>query len=360
MTLYTAHATVKSVDDAIGELRAVREKARRWLLDHVEKDGKPVAADEKNAYYRLPWTFINLGERETAARVMSWMEREALTETGDLREGAPRADFTSRGATYPLSLMAHGAWLLERYDTAQAIINTLRGLRNAATGGAYWERPEARRTAYELAYPTAQLGLTALLTGQSDIADDAYAWFVRLWHAQPELPDLLYGAWGPDGLVLRPDEADRFRCIVDFRAPRQAFYIPGISAAFLSRYYLARRETTARDLALSMLMLNENGTSEQFNYRESMQICKFGWGSALAYEMESDERHLKNILRMADWYRKSQAEDGSWVPSPFLTPKPSVADALYKTAEHTLWVSYMLTALAGTAGRGPVSHAARV
>jgi hypothetical protein len=219
-------------------------------------------------------------------------------------------------------------------------------------------RHSSRTTASELAYPTAQLGRTALMTGHGDLADDVYAWFVRLWDAQPELPDILYGAWGPDGLVLRPAEADRFRCVVDFRSPRQAFYIPGISAAFLSRYYLARGKSTAGDLALSMLMLNQNGTSEQFNYWESMQICKFGWASALAYVMDSDERHLKNILRMADWYRKSQAEDGSWVPSPFLTPTPNVADALYKTAEHTLWVSYMLTALAGTAGRGPVSRAA--
>jgi hypothetical protein len=49
---------------------------------------------------------------------------------------------------------------------------------------------------------------------------------------------------------------------------------------------------------------------------------------------------------MVDWYARSQSDDGSWVPSDFLTPTPNVADALYKTAEHTLWVSYMLTSLA--------------
>ena len=106
----------------------------------------------------------------------------------------------------------------------------------------------------------AALGLTALLTGEHDIADGAYQWFVRLWDSQPALPRFLYGAWGPTGLVTQPDETDRFRCIIDFELPRQSFYTPGISAAFLVRYHMATGDSRARELALQLLLLNQNGT----------------------------------------------------------------------------------------------------
>lgn len=355
MTAQLAVQPLGSIDEAAAVLTEIREKARAWLLAHIAEDGKPVGADRKNAYYRLPWTLAELGETAAASRVMSWIEREALTDAGDLREGTPRAEFVSKTATYPLTLMAHGAWKLQRYDTARAIMQTLRGMRNPDTGGAFWERPEARSNGYELAYPTAALGMTALMMGQDDIADGAFGWFTRLWAAQPELPGFLYGAWSADGLVTNPSEADVFRCVIDFSKPRQSYFTPGISAAFLTRYFLARGDERARQLALDLLVLHRDATPEQFNYWESMQICKFGLGSAAAYEMDPDGPHLANLLLMADWYRKAQAEDGSWVPSSFLTPQPNPTDALYKTAEHAVWVSYMLAALSGT-GRGPVAR----
>jgi hypothetical protein len=337
-----------AIATAAAQLREVRGKGIAWLLDHIGDDGEPAAWQSRNGYYRLPWTLAVAGEREAAARVLSWIERNALSRDGDLLPGLPRHPFVSAAATYPLTIIAHGAWVLERYDTSLAVMRVLRtSFQDPAAGGAYMERPEARVTGRQLLYPTAQLGLTAMATGQADMAHAVYGWFDRLLAAQRELPDRLFTMWGPDGLVTDYTDEDAFLTVTDFRVPRQAFYNPGISASFLSRYHMFAGEPKARELAKMMLGLVAQGTPEQFNYAESMQICKFGWGSALAAEIDPDGGHIGNVVRMARWYHDSQAADGSWYPSGFLVPEPSVADAMQKTAEHTLWVITMLSALAG-------------
>jgi hypothetical protein len=355
MSSSASNATSATEALLIERLRGVRERGREWLLSKVAADGEPAAARVRNGYYRMPWVLAVLGERETAARVMSWIEREALTASGDLRAGIPREAFTERWATYPHSLLAEGAWSLERFDTALALVEMLAlDFQDPETGGAYMERPE-ERTGRQFIFPTAQMGLAALTVGRRDVADAAFGWFERLWAAQPELPHVLYSSWGPDGLRTVADRDDEFISVVDFRRPRQAFYNPGIAAAFLTRYFMVTREPRARELATSMLALNAGGTEDQWNHWESMQICKFGWGSAWAAEVDPDGDHRRAILRMAQWYVDSQREDGSWVPSGFLYPEPNDSHAIEKTAEHTLWVCFMLASLAGADERGPIA-----
>jgi hypothetical protein len=354
----TDAAGTDAITRAEAQLREVRRKGIAWLLGHIGEDGEPAAWRSRNGYYRLPWTLAVAGEREAAAQVLSWIERNALGADGDLLQGLPRHPFVSAAATYPLTIIAHGAWVLERYDTALAVMKVLRNsFQDPLTGGAYMERPEARVTGQQLLYPTAQLGLTAMATGQADMAHAVYRWFERLLAAQQQLPERLFTMWGRRGLVTDYTDEGAFLAVTDFRLPRQAFYNPGISAAFLSRYHMFTAEPRPRELAKMMLGLVARGTPEQFKYAESMQICKFGWGSALAAEIDPDGGHIENVVRMARWYYESQGADGSWCPSPFLVPDPSLADAMQKTAEHTLWVITMLSSLAGR-NRPPVSRPA--
>jgi hypothetical protein len=340
---------------ACEQLRTVQSRGVAWLLAHVADDGMPAGAHERNGYYRLPWTLAAAGHRDVGAAVLSWMERNALTDEGDLREGVPRDKFVERSATYPISIIAQGAWVLERYDTALAAMNIQRQFQDPQSGGAYWERPERRVTRRQFIYPTAQLGLAALATGQRDMADAAFAWFVRMYAAQPELPRRLFNAWADSALVTNVDQAEEFTCITDMREPRQLFYNPGITAAFTARYYLATRNPQALELCRLALALSEHGTSDQYNYRESMQVCKLGWGAANAYDVDRSAENLDHLLRMAQWYFDSQASDGSWYPSGFMVPEPVISDAVMKTAEHTLWVTYMLSSLTSLGRGGPAA-----
>lgn len=55
---------------------------------------------------------------------------------------------------------------------------------------------------------------------------------------------------------LNAGQDDLFISKVHFRKPRQAFYNPGIGAAFLSRYYMVTRHERARQIARGLLQLS--------------------------------------------------------------------------------------------------------
>jgi hypothetical protein len=336
------------IRDAIVRCRDARGRAVEWTLARLGDDGEPVGAREQQAYYRVPWTLAVCGERDPASRVMAWIERSALSVDGDLLPtGDPGGDFTHRWSSYPLAIMAIGSWHLERDDTALAIMRSLRQFQDPESGGAFTERPAVRSTGRQDLFPTAQLGMAALTTGQTDMAIAAYNWITRLHALQPDLPRRLYTATDSDGLILRPDPSTEWEVITDFEKPRQAFYNPGIAAAFLARYYLQTGEAAARELARGYLSLSAGGTPAQFDYRESAQICKFGWGSALMLVADPAGPHLANVLKMADWFVDSQQADGRWHNSPFLVPDPTDADDLAVTMEFALHLTTIMGALAG-------------
>ena len=346
MTVSSAPA-VDSTSTARERLRAMRDRATAWLLERIGPGGRPTLADEHHGYYRFPWALAHVGEREAAAAVLGWIERNTLTDDGDLRQGVPRAAWTTAAATYPLSIIACGAWTLEHYGTALSIMKTLGDrFQHPETGGAMWERPEGRSTGYQLNFPTAQLGMSALMTGQNEMAHAVFGWYARLWDAQPDLPHLLYPIWGPDGLVTTFPESIRFNAVVDFSQPMQTFHNPGIAAVFLARYAARTGSEAAREIAAALLALNEQGTPEQFDYRESTSICKFGPGSAALNDVAPRDRLVRNLWRMTQWYGDSQNRDGSWVHRTPSRPNPTEAHIMEKTAEHLLWVSMMLTSLA--------------
>lgn len=338
------------------------ERARRstdagtaWMLSNIAEDGEPAGGHERNGYYRVPLALAVAGQRETASAVLSWIERHALTPEGDLLPGPAQGVFTDRWASYPLGLLAAGAWHLEREDTAFKIMRTLRAFQDPSTGGAYAERPESRKTSRQDLFPTAQLGLTALTTGQREVADAVFRWLVNLYEAQPDLPRKLFTGWDANGLITVLDESLAFELITDFGKPCQASYNPGIAAAFLARYFMQTGETRARDLGRAYLRLSAEGTERQFDYGESKQICKFGWGASLMLLADPKGDHLRHVVRMAQWFVESQLEDGRWRNSPFLNPSPTVWDDLEVTAEFVQHLTTIRTALGGKE-RGPTVH----
>lgn len=338
---------ITTTGEARAALRLMRDRAVVWLLARLGSDGRPALADEHNGYYRLPWTLAYVGEREAASAVMSWIERHCLTNNGDLRPGPARQAWIEGAATYPLTIIAQGAWVNERYGTAAAVMDTLSSdFQHPQTGGAFWERPEARATGYQFSFPTAQLGLTALTTGRVEMASAVFRWYRRLLDAQPALPHMLYPVWGPDGLVTTVPEQLRFNGAVDFTQPMQAFHNPGIAAAFLARYALSTGDEDAQRMAQNLLALNRGATPAQFNYWESTAICKFGLGAAMLLDLAPEPQLIADIVRMTRWYADGQHRDGSWVHRTPSRPNPTEAHIMEKTVEHLQWIAMMLSSLA--------------
>jgi hypothetical protein len=193
--------------------------------------------------------------------------------------------------------------------------------------------------------------MTALATGDREVADGCFRWIAGIHAAQPDLPARLYTARGPEGLLTRPAPAVEWEVVTDFSLPRQAFYNPGIAAAFLGRYALATGDERACDLGRAFLELTARGTAAQFDHRESKQVCKYAWGRAVMVDADPDGGHLPELLRMVDWFAESQLSDGRWQDSPFKVPEPTEADDLRVTAEFVLHLTTALAALGSSAAR---------
>jgi hypothetical protein len=333
------------ITTAAARLADSRQAGLAWMLSRIGDDGEPVGASENNSWYRLPWTLAIANRREEGIEVLSWIERHALTAQGDLRPGPAQIPWITEEASYPLANLAIGAWYLERFDVALAIMNTLRAYQDENSGGSFLERPERRSHGRQGFMCTAQLGLTALATGATDMADGAFRWMKNLYEAQPDLPSRLFVSWVNGGLMTQVPPDLAFRSVVVFDKPRQAYFNPGIGAMFLSRYFMQTRSADARRIARALLQLSEDGTEAQYDYPDTVHVGKFGWGAAALLDIEPAERHLRNVLRMSHWYAETQLEDGRWVPSGFICPQATDADALWKTAEHLLIISYVLAAL---------------
>lgn len=287
-----------------------------WLLARIGPDGDPGA--RHCHYYRVPWALAITGNRTAAAAVLSWVEREALDELGDLRPNT-RAGFELFWSSYPLANLATGAWHLERYDIATRLARRLSAYQDPDTGGALAAHPDHRSDRRCDIFPTAQLGMTGLTTGHLELAHGAFQWFTDLYAAQPDLPNRLYSASDRGELIMgADDEQTTWQVITDFTQPRQAFYNPGIAAAFLGRYHLRTGNADALKLARDFLELTVSGTDAQFDFDDSVQVCKFAWGASILWEATGDETYRNHAARMGQWFIDAQNDDGSWDNSPFL------------------------------------------
>jgi len=336
-------------DDAVA-------RAADWIVARVDDDGTPAGAAERNAWWRIPWALAVAGRRDAAAAVLAWAEEHALDADGDLRGGPVELE---PGATpvYSLSALAIGAWLLGRYDLAHRIAGALRRYQDPETGGVWQLRDHGDLGEQDL-LKTAQLGIGAVLMNDREVADRVHRFIVEQWALQPG-GHVLYTARGSNGLITEADDpADRFRRIVDFSAPKQAYFFPGIAAAFLADYVRLTGDPASLDVARAYLQLNVEGTGRQYDDPTSVQICKFGWGVANMLVADPDGGHRPHAERMAEWFLDRQLPDGAWEPSTFGRDAPGDLDKLWKTAEHLMELAMLTSALATDRARTAAHRAA--
>jgi len=324
-------------------LKAAREKSVNWFAARIADDGEPAGADIANAWWRAPWALAVAGAPDIAAAMLGWVERNALTDDGDLKPGRFGGG-QLHSPVYFLSPLAIAANLLARYDLADLIMERMKAYWNAETGGIY-EITDYHTDPVEEILKTCQFGISSLVTGNDDVSEKIFTWLQRIYCLQPSLPGKLYPALRNGVLITKYEERDAFMRCVDFSASRQAYFFSGIAAAFLAGYYQRTGNKAALQLAEAYLVLNEKGTDQQFEDQSSIQICKYGWGVAATYTASPTPERRVWVRKMADWFVGRQEEDGSWAPSSFSCPRPGALDYYWKTAEHLMEMSYIEIAL---------------
>lgn len=320
-----------------------RRKGVVWLLSHTNADGSIGPVEQGLFYYRLPWALAVSGETVAAGRLLDWIRHNQFTSDGQLRGVSPLGLYAEHYYTYPLATLIVGAHLRRQYDISHRGLKFLLTWQNPYSGGFYDSVGPIDPYSEEEMCATGQCGLTCLITGNLEAARRTATWFKSVWELQPELPERLYCAYSEaTGLITRFPADRAFDSVVEAQGLWQAYYNPGLAAAFLGRMYMATGEGGYLQLARQYQGFSMDTTDRQF---ESAQVCKSGWGSAVLYEATGEDIYQEWTLRLGEWFIENQLADGHWENTKYWTPNPTTADNIELTAEFVVHLDTIVHAL---------------
>jgi hypothetical protein len=338
------HMAQYDLEERLAAYRQVARKGTDFLLRQMAPDGSigPVGSDLY--YYRVPWAFALMGELTAASRSLDWIRRRMFTSDGAFEgEATPQGDFGSRYGSYPLACLLVGATLMQRFDLVYPGVRRLLEWQDPETGGLYHRWSERTAEGEQEIFPTAQAGMTFILTGQIEAARKAGQWFRQLRDLQPDWEHRLYAVYSrARGLITEAPAEQEVLYITRKDHPWQHHFNGGISAAFLAKLYMATGDVAWLDLARQYQEFSMTTDACQF---ESMQTCKSGWGAGLLYVATRDGRYRDWTVRMGDWFERLQHDDGRWDNTKYWTPDPSPADGIHVTAEFVMHVAHIIANL---------------
>jgi hypothetical protein len=254
---------------------------------------------------------------------------------------SPRGVFEERFGSYPLACLLVGATLLRRFDIVCRGAQHLLTWQDPESGGFYNTRQNTTPTGEQELFPTAQGGMTLILTSQIEAARKAGDWMRNLWDLQPDVEHKLYHVCSPaKGLIMdyAPDQEAQYVTKKD--EPWQHHYNGGIAAAFLTKLHMATGEAQWLDLARKYQAFSMTTDECQF---QSMQTCKSGWGSGLLYMATREAQYRDWTVRLGDWFVEHQCEDGHWENTKFWTPNPTVDQIIEITVEFVMHVANIIS-----------------
>ena len=335
---------IYDIEKKLATYRQVARKGTDFMLGYLASDGAigPVKSDMY--YYRVPWAFALMGEITAANRTLDWIGRHMFTPDGAFEgEITPQGVFADRYGSYPLACLVVGATLMQRFDIVYPGARRLLEWQDSETGGIYHKWNERTADGEQEIFPTAQAGMTFVLTGQIAAARKAGAWFKRLRELQPDFEHKLFAVYSrARGLIQDVPSNEEPLYITRIDHPWQHHFNGGIAAAFLTKLYMATGEAGWLDLAREYEDFSMTTDECQF---QSMQTCKSGWGAGLLYAATREERYRDWTVRMGDWFHEHQHEDGHWENTKYWTPDPTLADCIHATAEFVMHVAHIIAYL---------------
>lgn len=337
--------TTAYLAERIAVYRRAQRKAVDWLLAQAHEDGSIGDPRRDACYYRVPWAFCVAGESAAAMRLLAWIRRRMLTAEGEMAGPIlPNSAWPRAVNTYSETCLAFGAHLLRQYDVAERAMQFALRWQNPRTGGVYLDRRRTGPAGPQLLFLTAQLGMSALMTGHVTQARAAGAWLERLWQAQPELPDRLYTVWTEEGglATSAPEGENRRAYVQESQETYEYHFNGGIAAACLAHLHMATGEGRWLELARAYQRFSMESTPRQF---ESKQVCKSSWGSSLLWLISGEQEYLDWTIRLGDWFVAEQTADGYWFNTPYHLPQPTLNDNIQITAEFVVHLDHIMGAL---------------
>lgn len=272
-------------------------------------------------YYKSCWAFARAGELEAGERLIGFLERRFLKESGDL---IPSPDlvrsqigvYQNLAWYYMNGWVCGGAWLLGHRETALRIAADLARNQDPKTGGVF--RMHNGETGCGDIGSTCS-ALNAFLTcGQIDNAKRAAEFLIHMLDAQPE-PNMLYLAWSvEDGKLVTDDHPKAALTAgplaakheVNSRLLGQEYWAPGMSIGTLGKLYLATHDErylrTARGYFEFIKRCRED-------VKSTLGSGKLGWGCAVLHAITGEAEYADFPLAIAEFLLRKQLDAGTWL-----------------------------------------------
>ena len=320
-------------------VRACR-RGTEWLMNRMNPDGSIGPEGCRLCYYRVPWSFALMGELPVAIRLLDWIGSHMFSPSGAFEGVSDRGIFATRFGSYPIACLLIGAAMMQRFEIVYPGTRHLLAWQDPETGGFHNSLDDMTDRGEQELFPTAQGGMSLLMTGQIAAARKTGGWLKRLWDLQPDVESKLYHVFTRSGGLFTdyaPEQETAY--LTKKNEPWQHHYNGGIAAAFLTKLFTATGDEKWLDLAKQYQAFSMTTDECQF---QSMQVCKSGWGSGLLYVATKEERYQDWTIKLGDWFVEHQFEDGHWENTKALLPNPTEADNLEITAEFVMHLANII------------------
>ena len=326
------------------KLQAAVDRATAWILKHQQPDGSFGDVESLTHYMALPAALLNLGEAESAHRLMPYLKATYLKKNGDY--DFPPADAKPghlAEAKYGPAWMIFSAHVNLAYDCSLPAVPHLLAYHHRETGGVFGrpDHAEAGKGILHVSVTTCA-GQAALITGHMAEARRMGDFLVDCLIAEnPDMSKEFYPVWDTErGLRTAgaaPIAPNMPRVLIRGE-PDQHHFVTGFMISFLADLYRATGDGKYLDGALAMHEFGDDDSGEPYRSTASHKFC---WGCGSLYRVTGESRHLESACRVAE-YLVDHAQDpaGSMVHCAFVDSSANWAYSprLNITGQFALWI----------------------
>ncbi len=308
----------------------------QFLASRIAPNG-PILRERNVSYvHKASWGMHAAGvEYDTIARLLDWVQREALQPNGDFYFPEERPEYKDLQRVYrPLTFGKVAAWIGHPVIREARVLDRILQYQHSSGGAFHYIGDDPRRIEPQPTLGSLNTTFFGHLMIALDLREQALAagdWVRRWVEANREhlAQGRLYTQATPDArLVTDVKPGERIYKVVDTQSPKQEFWHVGTAMAYLAVLYDALRgrwgssaEQARPYLDAALALLDFESTMPLDTYLWPSK-CKVGWGAGellrvlVAYQLGSEEvreRAYRAAERVAMFtFMDNQLPGGGW------------------------------------------------
>jgi len=324
------------------------EKGTRWLLQLQNKDGSyGNGVIELEAYYKSPLAFAETNHVLQGQKVIQWIVEKYRTPAGHFYDSLNDISFQRHCDLYQDLWIIWGAWRLGQFGIAQTGLDFVLRFFDKTSGGFQSSITDDISTARRELRSTALGGLVSLITGNIEVAKAAGEFLAKIIDMQPGPTLGFFLMLDANGKLVTdfPVEEERF-FVVTSRQKQPLYYALGLAVAFLAKLSYITHEPQYITIAQKYLSICERYGIEILQHHYS---GKLGWGLAMLYNITGEIKYKELAFVVLEYLAELQFPTGEWLLRnlfPNLREQPFVL-TIDRTAEFSIWLTYILNELSG-------------